>query len=123
MTKEDVLKVYNDELERLKSFEPDAEDAYLMLQAYRGTCTRLHDALQCAKPPPGPGDEHGEFEKHLEAAAKGGALSSASIGQLVAKKTKIDEDLHQKQKAHHIGLWEQVGKACEDAGVTSTGLV
>ena len=88
MTREQVLGIYEAEYARLVS----ASEPNTALQAYRGTRTRLHEALQAAAPPPaGFSDED-------------------------------PDDHHQRQKTHGKALWKLTDKLVAEAGITEAGL-
>lgn len=87
ITKQDIAKLYQAELARLGD-QPDRE-----LHAFRGTRTRVHEALQTEAPPPAP-----------------------NAGE-------DSEDHHHRQKRYGKALWRRADLLVADAGITEKGRV
>lgn len=95
MTRDEVLEIYNRELEKAKSAKDNkgGTNADPANVAYNAARTEIHAALQASDPPPGPhDDDEGDPELH-----------------------------HMRQKKHGKDLWKQADALVHGAGLTMKG--
>ena len=120
MTKEDVLKLYDAELAKLRTLEPDEPEAYILKHACMGTRTRIHEELQASVALPDRGPEHEEFTRKRAEAMEKNDLAN-QFDHLVRLRMKSDEVHAERQKQHFMKLWVEADKAMADAGITAEG--
>lgn len=122
MNKDDVVAIYDAELEALKKREPEAAPSYLLKHAFAGTRTRVHEALQAANAYPKAGEEHKHFHAHRDSIVKGETpITTSSLDELHRLRADAEGKLAEKQKIHFTDLWVQADALIASAGITEGG--